>query len=157
MSEHSSKNHRYTCDVKHWKLTVHVLIWHNISMRKQAKREVQNAVLQAAMISVSKTCSRWNQLAFNSSRYRLPWVGPLSAAGQRERESDRQAERRHCLVVLTNKFQEAGKQGVSNRVLITIPVLTLDAASRPAVSITRPTASLPLCLCNNGRGLVIYA
>jgi len=38
-----------------------------------------------------------------------------------------------------------------------IPVLTPDAAFRPAASIVRPTASLYLCSRNYGRGLVIYA
>jgi len=38
-----------------------------------------------------------------------------------------------------------------------IPVLTPDAAYQPAASIARPTASLPLCPRNYGRGLVIYA
>jgi len=35
-----------------------------------------------------------------------------------------------------------------------IPVQTRHAASRPAASIARPTASLPLCPRNYGRGLM---
>jgi len=36
-------------------------------------------------------------------------------------------------------------------------IVAYDAASRPAASIAQPTASLPLCPRNYGRGLVIYA
>jgi len=49
----------------------------------------------------------------------------------------------------TKTHQGAGK---ANSGAYYIPVLTHDAAS-----IARPTALLPLCQCNYGRGLVIYA
>jgi len=54
----------------------------------------------------------------------------------------------------TKNRQEAGS---ANSGAYYIPMLTPDAASRPAASITRPTASLPLFPRNYGRGLVIYA
>jgi len=55
--------------------------------------------------------------------------------------------------------QTKNRQGVgsANSGAYYIPVLTPDAASRPVASIARPTASLPLCPSNYGRGLVIHA
>jgi len=53
--------------------------------------------------------------------------------------------------VQTKNCQGAGS---ANSGAYYIPVLTPDAASRPAASITQPTALLPLCPRNYGRGLM---
>jgi len=55
---------------------------------------------------------------------------------------------------LTKNRQGAGS---ANSGAYYIAMLTPDAASRPAASIAQPTASLPLCPRNYGRGLVCYA
>jgi len=56
----------------------------------------------------------------------------------------------------TDRLKTAKVQGAPIPVLI-ILVQIRHAASRPAASIARPTASLPLCPRNYGRGLLIYA
>jgi len=56
--------------------------------------------------------------------------------------------------VQTKNRQGAGS---ANSGAYYISVLTPDAASRPAATIARPMASLPLCPRNYGRGLEIYA
>jgi len=78
------------------------------------------------------------------------WAWPKAACRMHTDRStnNRQTDRQ------TKNHQGAGSANAS---AYYIPVLTPDAASWPAASIARPTASLPLCPCNYGRGLVIYA
>jgi len=67
-------------------------------------------------------------------------------------------DRRSIEATLKN-WRTKNRQGAksANSGAYYIPVLTPDAASRPAALIARPTVSLPLCPRNYGRGLVIYA
>jgi len=86
------------------------------------------------------------------------WAWPKGAYRmQTDKSTDRQTDRRSLsLRQRIGELETARGQGAPILVLI-IPVQTRHAASRPAASIARPTASLPLCPRNYGLGLVIYA
>jgi len=83
------------------------------------------------------------------------WAWLKGACRQTEVQTNKQTNRRSLADKQTKNRQGAG---IANSGAYYIPVLTPDATSRPAASIARPTASLPLCPPRNyGRGLVIYA